>query len=217
MAELAKKEQPSSWNGCVAWKEMWPAVRKLTPAEGLALVCLTSWVEESGLVRASDRQVCSETGVSRDVMKRLRRKMGAIGIQFTPGSDLSHDSCSYDFRKVLEIHPTPPRYTRGCRSRPTRPPRWRLRVHESRSEASPGFPAAARGGNRGPLRRGRSRPAGPPWRLGTRISSSRSTCLWNGTTNWKKSVDFTKASRRVDPEEPVYRPLPPYEQWLARR
>ena len=99
-----KKGPARPHKGSFARKELWSVVRQLTPAEGLALVCLTSWVEpETGLARASDRQVCHQTGVSRDVMKRLRRKLVAIGLPVTPGSHLSHDSCSYDFRKVLDV------------------------------------------------------------------------------------------------------------------
>lgn len=87
-------------------KGLWAVVRELTPAEGLALVCLASWAEpQSGLVQASDRQVCTQTGLSRDVMKRLRRKLAAMGIAVTLGNNLSHDSCSYDLGAILDAEP----------------------------------------------------------------------------------------------------------------
>jgi hypothetical protein len=87
-------------------KGLWAVVRELTPAEGLAVVCLASWAHpESGLAQVSDRQVCSETGVSRDVMKRLRRKLATMGIAVTPGNNLSHDSCSYDLGTILDAEP----------------------------------------------------------------------------------------------------------------
>ena len=90
--------------GALVRPELWSVVRQLTPAEGLALVCLTCWVKPgTGLARASDRQVCDQTGVSRDVMKRLRRKLAAVGIEVTTGNHLSHDSCCYDFRQVLGV------------------------------------------------------------------------------------------------------------------
>jgi hypothetical protein len=86
----------------LAPQDLWSVVRELTPAEGLALVCLATWAEhQTGLARVSDRQICSQTGVSRDVMKRLRRKLAALGIEVTPGNHVSHDSCAYDFGSLL--------------------------------------------------------------------------------------------------------------------
>jgi hypothetical protein len=228
-AEPAKKDHAAGSPGCFAWKEMWSVVRKLTPAEGLALVCLTSWLrEETGLVQASDRQVCNQTGVSRDVMKRLRRKLGATGIQVTPGDNLSHDSCSYDFRKVLN---------RGARRQP--PP---LPEHVARP--APGLGAKGTDGvgakstepwaqnalpwqspppNTGPPAKPESWPTppselmscGPTVEIGYADFEFEVDLPDEWDDDLDGPVDARWTLRAVAPEE---RPLlPPYEQWLARR
>lgn len=248
-AEPAKKEPASGSPGCFVWKEMWPVVRKLTPAEGLALVCLTSWVkEETGLVQASDRQVCSQTGVSRDVMKRLRRKLGAFGIQVTPGDNVSHDSCSYDFRKVLNrgARRQPPPLP-SCLARPASgvgangtqgvgaksPEPW---VTEASSwtypAATPTPPSDTSAPTDGPPRSLTPVAAArPPMEVGPLPPRELMSCgptMEIGQVDFEIEVDLPDewdddldgpadarwSLRAIAPEE---RPLPPYEQWLARR
>ena len=269
-------------------------MRQLTPAEGLALVCLTSWVEpETGLARASDRQVCHQTGVSRDVMKRLRRKLLAIGLEVTPGSNLSHDSCSYDFRKVLDVETS-----RQLRASPERaatiprmlrasslPGKERVDSVTGRDELGGGMPGAepvekapslgangTEGGGAKSAEPGAEEPssielepyafmsvskerapnegvaAEPDPAVGSgRVVASRdqgatpqgelaslppTAPVWppdlafTGDLSqplnfWddylKREVEARKVQLGVGPEAPSPPPLPPYEQWLARR
>ena len=246
--EQSTEPSPSS-PGCFLWKEMWPAVRKLTPAEGLALVCLTSWVhEESGLVQASDRQVCNQTGVSRDVMKRLRRKLGGLGIQVTLGDNLSHDSCSYDFRKVLnrsarrQPPPLPPHLARpaptldaknaeGVGAKSTEPwgqkaPLWRQAALPEPGEPAPiaGFVPAWEpfaSGNPGP--ESGATPQGELLACGPTVQVAYVDLEFEVDlpSDWddelERKVELKRVQLRFPVEEPSPPPLPPYEQWLARR
>ena len=220
MAALAQteqsREQPSGPTGGFVWKEIWRLVRKLTPAEGLALVCLTSWAQqetdetdETGLVQASDRQVCSETGVSREIMKRLRRKLGAVGIQITPGSNLSHDSFTYDLRKVLKIQ-LPEKANLDVK----------LGVKTTEAVSAKGVSDPSGGGpapDPGAL---------PQWELtscGATVQVAYADIEFEVDLplEWdddlERQIDSLRPLSRAAPEQPVFRPLPPYEEWLARR
>jgi hypothetical protein len=216
MAALAKKEESPRSTGGFVWKEMWPVVRRLTPAEGLALVCLTSWVQEkTGLAQASDREVCSETGISRDVMKRLRRKLGAIGIRVTPGNNLSQDSCSYDFRKVLKV-PRPESANRGANpGKPT--------PHVSNVQlASLSVPISGSSGG-GLAREPGAQPQGELTSCGATVQIAYEDLEFEVDlpSDWdddlERQFDSRRAQHMAVQEQPVPPPLPPYEAWLARR
>ena len=248
--------------GTAAARGLWAVVRELTPAEGLALVCLASWARSSsGVAQASDRQTCRRTGVSRDVMKRLRRKLAAMGIPVTPGNNLSHDGCSYDLSAILAAEPdsedgsgfgTPspahgwvpgagqePPSGLGARSTEAQgaenaqpwaqddvPYAYIGVIRERRREgrgaipgAIPGSVPAAAPDATGAIPHGELTscpPTAPIWTGGPSIAihlpGQRSTGL---DTAWKREVDIWRS--HGDPEPPPRPPLPPYEQWLARR
>ncbi len=233
-------------------KELWAVVRELSAAEGLALVCLASWAQpRSGLVQASDRQVCSRAGVTREVMKRLRRKLAAMGIPVTPGNNLSHDSCSYDLAALLAPapdeeegaqttaqHPTSVRAGNPEGQRPESAQPWPpddvpyayiglSRERPGARDIVPLGPAGAIPGPRdivpfgetGAIPQGEltsCQPTAPIWTGGPSIAIHLPAHGPNGLdTAWRHEVEAWRTHGRHEPAPPP--PLPPYEQWLARR
>jgi hypothetical protein len=198
-------------------------------------------------------------------MKRLRRKLVAIGLEVTPGSHLSHDSCSYDFRKVLDVGKS--RQLRVAPERAEVIPRM-LRVEKAPSlganstegdgakcaepaaeetpsnelepyafmsvskepapaGALPGEPAPAVGSRQ--IVPGREQgatpeaeltalpPTAPVWPPDLAFTGDLSQPLNFWDDYLKQEVEARKVQPGAAPEAPSPPPLPPYEQWLARR
>jgi hypothetical protein len=217
-------------------KDLWAVVRELTPAEGLALVCLASWAKPpAGRVQASDRQVCGQTGVSRDVMKRLRRKLARLGIAVTPGNNLSHDSCVYELGTILEADFT------GAYAglKQEAPSKWwwlRKAAPEAPSPAAKSTQGQGAESAEGPGARGahtwaqsppssdspyayigvsleRGRPRGEAGAIPEgELSTPPTAPVWAGGPSI--AIDLPANGLA---EAPARLPLPPYEQWVARR